>query len=112
MCDVKCEMWNEKLKMNNEKKFIVHYSLFLVVALFLAVSAFADSCRITSIVWMGERESYEESQVQTLMGKSCESWPITRDRIVRYYENAGFLAAHLEGSVDSSGVLSLGVGRS
>jgi hypothetical protein len=50
MCDVKCEMWNEKLKMNNEKKFIVHYSLFLVVALFLAVSAFADSCRITSIV--------------------------------------------------------------
>lgn len=111
MCDVKCEMWNEKLKMNNEKKFIVHYSLFLVVALFLAVSAFADSCRITSIVWMGERESYEESQVQTLMGKSCESWPITRDRIVRYYENAGFLAAHLEGSVDSSGVLSLEFSR-
>lgn len=111
MCDVKCEMWNEKLKMNNEKKFIVHYSLFLVVALFLAVSAFADSCRITSIVWVGERELYEESQVQALVGKSCESWPLMRDRIVSYYENRGFLSAKLSGELDSAGVLTVQLNR-
>ena len=111
MCDVKCEMWNEKLKMNNEKKFIVHYSLFFVVALFLAVSAFADSCRITSVVWVGVHESYEDAQVQALVGKSCESWPITRERILNYYENRGFLAAQMKGAVDSSGVLTIEMER-
>lgn len=111
MRNVKCGMWNEKLKMNNEKKFIVHYSLFLVVALFLVVSAFADSCRITSIVWVGERELYEESQVQALVGKSCESWLLMRDRIVSYYENRGFLSAKLSGELDSAGVLTVQLDR-
>lgn len=111
MCDVKCGMWNEKLKMNNEKKFIVHYSLFFVVVLFLAVSAFADSCRITSVVWVGERELYEKSQVQALVGKSCESWPLTRERILDYYENRGFLAAQMKGDIDSSGTLTVEIER-
>ena len=75
------------------------------VVLFLAVSAFAAPCRITSIQWQSDHEPYEESQVQSLVGKPCESWPLTRNRILNYYENHGFLAAKIVGEVDSSGTL-------
>ena len=78
-----------------------------VAFLFLAVFAFADSCRITSIVWQSEHEPYEESQVQALVGKPCESWNLTRDRILSYYENQGFLAAKIAGEIDSSGTLNV-----
>ncbi|SHK41178.1 Surface antigen [Fibrobacter sp. UWT2] len=85
--------------------------LILVSLLLLCAHAFAADCRITSVQWQSEHEPYEETQVQALVGKSCESWPLTRERILDYYENRGFLAAHLEGSVDSAGVLSLKFSR-
>ena len=83
----------------------------LLVILLLAGLAFADPCRITAVQWVGECESYEESQVQALVGKSCESWPLTRDRIVSYYENRGFLSAKLSGELDSAGVLTVQLDR-
>lgn len=88
--------------MRNVKDFLLAYSILVCV-----VTSFADPCRITAVQWVGEREAYEESQVNSLVGKSCESWPLTRDRIVSYYENEGFLSAKLSGELDSAGVLTV-----
>ena len=79
--------------------------LLLALILFIAVSAFASPCRINSVQWQTDHESYEESQVQALVGKPCESWPLTRNRVLSYYENHGFLAAKIVGEIDSSGAL-------
>ena len=83
----------------------------VIFVLFACAHVFAAACRITAVQWVGERESYEESQVQALVGKSCESWPLTRDRIVSYYENRGFLSAKLMGDLDSAGVLTVSLDR-
>lgn len=88
--------------MRNVKDLLLAYSILVCV-----VTSFADPCRITAVQWVGEREAYEESQVNSLVGKSCESWPLTRDRIVSYYENEGFLSAKLSGELDSAGVLTV-----
>ena len=72
----------------------------------LSTSTAAD-CRITEVRWDGEREFYEESQVQTLVGKPCENWVPMRDRLLRYYENHGFLAAKFIGEINDAGVLSV-----
>ena len=88
--------------MRNVKDLLLAYSILVCV-----VTSFADPCRITAVQWVGEREAYEESQVNSLVGKSCESWPLTRDRIVSYYENAGFLSAKFSGELDSAGVLTV-----
>ena len=86
--------------------------LIWIVLLVMAVYASAaDPCRITSVQWRGTHELYEESQVQALVGKSCESWPLTRDRIVSYYENHGFLAAKILGEIDASGMLTVEMER-
>ena len=88
--------------MRNVKDLLLAYSILVCV-----VTSFADPCRITAVQWVGEREAYEESQVNSLVGKSCESWLLTRDRIVSYYENEGFLSAKLSGELDSAGVLTV-----
>ena len=86
--------------------------LIWIVLLVMAVYASAaDPCRIISVQWNSAHEPYEESQVQALVGKSCESWPLTRDRIVNYYENHGFLAAKISGEIDASGVLTVEMER-
>ena len=84
--------------------------LFALV-LFLAFSAFASPCRISSIQWLGEHEPYEEAQVQALVGKPCESWPLTRNRLLNYYENRGFLAVKISDRIDDSGTLSVSLER-
>ena len=83
----------------------------VIFVLFACVHVFAADCRITAVQWVGERGAYEESQVNSLVGKSCESWTLTRDRIVSYYENRGFLSAKLLGEWDSLGVLTVRLDR-
>ena len=85
--------------------------LVFAIVFFVATSFAADPCRVTSVVWQGEHEAYEEAQVQALVGRSCESWPLTRERILSYYENRGFLAVQMKGDVDSSGVLTVEMER-
>ena len=88
------------------------YPLVWIVLLIFAVMVdAADPCRITSVVWQGPHESYEESQVQALVGKPCESWPITRERLLSYYENRGYVAAKISSEIDSSGTLIVGLNR-
>ena len=80
---------------------------FWIVLMLAAYANAAAPCHITSVVWQGEYETYEESQVQALVGEPCESWPFARERILSYYENRGFLAAQMKGDVDSSGTLTV-----
>ena len=85
--------------------------IWIVILVMAVYASAADPCRIISVQWNGTHEPYEESQVQALVGKSCESWPLTRDRIVNYYENHGFLAAKISGEIDASGVLTVEMER-
>lgn len=85
--------------------------LIFIALLMLCTHGVAAECRITEVRWVGERESYEETQVQTLVGKPCENWTPMRDRLLRYYENRGFLAAQFIGEIDDSGVLSVTLER-
>ena len=89
----------------------MRWFVVLLFAVFASYASAADPCRITSVQWRGSHELYEESQVLALVGKSCESWPLTRDRIVNYYENHGFLAAKISGEIDASGVLTVEMER-
>ena len=108
-------MWNDVLKMNviarlhsNRSNPWICLLLFVLIAcahVFAAPSP--ENCRITAVQWVGESEPYEQSLIQALLGKSCESWPLTRDRILSYYENRGFLAAKIEGEIDSAGRLTV-----
>ena len=47
----------------------------------------------------------------SVVGEPCENWTLARDQLLRYYENHGFLAAKLLGSIDSAGVLNLQMER-
>ena len=119
MRNVRCEMWNDVLKMDvierlrsNQSNPWICLLLFILIACAhaFAVSA-SEKCRITAVQWTGEYEAYEESQVQALVNKPCESWSVTRDRILSYYENHGFIAATLLGEIDSTGLLTLRLDR-
>ena len=102
----------DKLRVNSgqspESKVLL---LVLITLLVLCVHAFSADCRVTAVQWASIHESYEESQVQALVGKSCEEWSLTRERILRYYENSGFLAVAFEGKIDSAGVLTVQLDR-
>ncbi|MCQ2063197.1 MAG: BamA/TamA family outer membrane protein [Fibrobacter sp.] len=66
----------------------------------------ACSCRIQSIVWNGERSEFDESQMSAAVGAPCEDWRVYADKLVRYYEDRGFLAAQVNGNV-ADGVLTI-----
>lgn len=95
---------------------------FLIFILFFAIVAAAEpaavptvlpveQCRVTDIRWEGEHKIEDESQVQWIIGEPCENWRVARDRLLRDYENRGFLAARLDGRVDGAGVLTLKLDR-
>ena len=96
-----------RLRSNQSNPWVCLLLFVLIACAHVFATPSPENCRITAVQWVGERESYEDSQVQALVGKSCESWPLTRDRILSYYENRGFLAAKIEGDVDSSGKLTV-----
>ena len=112
-------MWNEVMRRSildchpgaRSAMGSIHLVLLFVALTFASYASAADPCRITSVVWQGEHDSYEESQLQALVGEPCESWTLTRDRIVNYYENRGFLSANLSGEFNASGVLTVRLDR-
>ncbi len=82
--------------------------LFVVTMFFVVVASSAsEGCRVTAVRWSGVHEPYDESQMASVVGEPCENWTLARDQLLRYYENHGFLAAKLSGSIDSAGVLNL-----
>lgn len=86
--------------------------LFVVTMFFVVVASSAsEGCRVAAVRWSGVHEPYDESQMASVVGEPCENWTLARDQLLRYYENHGFLAAKLSGSIDSAGVLNLQMER-
>lgn len=81
--------------------------LIAVMSLFAAT----DACRIQKIEWSGERPQFDESQLKMVKGMPCDHWRFAVDKLVRYYEDNGFVAAQIQGSVSDDGVLKLDLHR-
>ncbi len=83
-------------------------SALLFAVLFLVVFSDAgEGCRISRIEWRGNPIDFDKAQMESVVGKPCDAWLVAREKLIDYYENHGFIAVKLEGSVDSAGVLSL-----
>lgn len=105
-------MWNSEFRVRNlfcgHGSCMVKCFLFVVTMFFVVVASSAsEGCRVTAVRWSGVHEPYDESQMASVVGEPCENWTLARDQLLRYYENHGFLAAKLSGSIDSAGVLNL-----
>lgn len=81
--------------------------LIRVAFLMLACMGVALGCRIERIEWSGNREPSDELQMESAVGLPCDAWNVVGNRLVREYENNGFLGARLFAEVDSLGVLKL-----
>jgi outer membrane protein assembly factor BamA len=89
----------------------------VLLVLALASSAFAEGaslCRIDSIAWTGEHTALDESQMQGAVGEPCDAWNVYAQKLIRHYEDRGFVAAQIQGNILESGgkhVLSLSLVR-
>lgn len=63
------------------------------------------SCRIERIEWDGKHSEFDELTMNALVGAPCDSWKAVKEKLLRYYEDHGFLAAKLQVEVDSAGVM-------
>ena len=82
-------------------------TLFCVVAVLLlgAVLCCASECRIVRVEWVGDHSEFEELSMNDVVGAPCDSWRGAKQKLLRYYEDKGFLGAKLQVAVDSAGVM-------
>lgn len=93
-------MKNYELKMKSGR--CVALAVFVLgVALNLC---FAADCRIEKIEWMGERSEFDELSMNAVVGAPCDGYQDAKRKLIRYYEDHGFLGAKLQVDVDSDGV--------
>ena len=76
----------------------------VTVLLLGAVLSRASECRIERIEWVGDYSEFEELSMNAVVGMPCDSWYGTKQKLLRYYEDRGFLGAKLDVNVDSAGV--------
>lgn len=81
--------------------------MFCVVAVLLlgAVLCCASECRIVRVEWVGDHSEFEELSMNDVVGAPCDSWRGAKQKLLRYYEDKGFLGAKLQVAVDSAGVM-------
>ena len=76
----------------------------VAVLLFGAVLSRASECRIERVEWVGDHSGFEELSMNVIVGAPCDSWRAARQKLLRYYEDRGFVGASLDVRVDSAGV--------
>lgn len=76
------------------------FKLFLLI-----ICSVSFACKINNVEWLSKPAT--EIDVESLIGKPCESWTFTKTELLRDYENSGFIAAKLNGYIDSNGTLFL-----
>ena len=87
----------EKLKMMR---------IFALALLLFVVASFADEgCRISSVKWVGERNKIAELSMENVVGAPCDAWRGAKQKLLRYYEDRGFLGAKLDVKIDSTGMM-------
>lgn len=94
-------MKNEDLKMKIGRCVAIAL-LLLGMALNLC---FASTCRIERIEWEGKHSEFDELTMGDVVGAPCDSWHEAKKKLLRYYEDHGFLGATLQVKVDSAGVM-------
>ena len=93
-------MKNEELKVKNGR-----YVAFVVLLLGAALNlCFASTCRIERVEWDGDHSEFEELSMSVIVGAPCDSWQGAKHKLLRYYEDRGFVGASLQVHVDSAGV--------
>lgn len=73
-----------------------------VCILLLAAFAFAKgegACTVDSIAWKGEHTAFDETLMKGALGQPCDAWKAAAAKLTRYYEDQGFIAAHVRGEV-------------
>ena len=82
-------------------------NILCVVAVLLlgAVLGYASECRIERVEWVGEHSEFEELSMNDVVGAPCGSWRAAKQKLLRYYEDRGFVGAKLDVAVDSAGVM-------
>ena len=79
---------------------------WIVYILLLATFAMAKgegACTVDSIVWTGEHSEFDELQMAGAKGEPCDAWKLLADKLVRYYENSGFIAVRVQGDLSEAG---------
>ena len=79
---------------------------WIVYILLLAAFAMAEGvgvCTVDSIAWVGEHTDFDELQMNGALGQPCDAWKPLADKLVRYYEDEGFIAARVQGDVAEAG---------
>lgn len=80
--------------------------MYVVMVLLLgAVWGHASECRIERVEWVGEHSEFEELSMNDVVGAPCGSWHGAKQKLLRYYEDRGFVGAKLDVAVDSAGVM-------
>ena len=79
-------------------------SVVSIILLFV-VASFASDCRIVRVEWTGERSEFDELTMESVVGAPCDAWRGTKEKLLRYYEDHGFLGAKMQVRVDSAGVI-------
>ena len=99
--------WRARRRRISSMKHWIQNTLFCVfVAIAFGFSlSFASVCRIERIEWVGDHSEFDEISMNVLVGAPCDSWHDVKRKILRYYEDHGFLGAKMQVDVDSAGVM-------
>ena len=81
------------------KKTVLYILLFAAFAMAEGVGV----CTVDSIAWVGEHTDFDELQMNGALGQPCDAWKLLADKLVRYYEDEGFIAARVQGDVAEAG---------
>jgi len=77
--------------------------LYILLLATFAMAKGEGACTVDSIVWTGEHSEFDELQMAGAKGAPCDAWKLLADKLVRYYENNGFIAARVQGDLSEAG---------
>ncbi len=73
--------------------------LYILLFVSFALAEGVGACTVDSIAWTGEHSGFDDSQMEEALGAPCDAWKPLADKLVRYYEDQGFVAAHVTGKI-------------
>lgn len=77
--------------------------LYILLFVSFALAEGVGVCTVDSIAWKGEHSGFDDSQMNDALGAPCDAWKGVADNLVRYYEDQGFVAAHVTGTLLPAG---------
>ena len=77
--------------------------LYILLLATFAMAKGEGACTVDSIAWAGEHSEFDELQMAGAKGAPCDAWKPLAGKLVRYYEDEGFIAARVQGDVAEAG---------